>query len=130
MIKRTDQFKKNEIAATAVEFALIAPLLVLLTVGTIQIMVLFYARHQLSDGLDRARRLLQIDSSVSVETLRAEFTSRYVFDADAIELTKELVNLTNGAVVVRVAVQGSLGYQSILPGLDWSTVNLETYVPQ
>ena len=128
MILERAPFVKNRSAAAAVEFALVAPLLILTTVVAIQLSVSMFAKHQLTDGVDRAVRLLQINPDTTSQELRDAIVFRYNFDADKVEIVKEVVTLTNGATAIKLTVRAQVDHIFSLLNLNVVSLSAESYV--
>ena len=122
------RFFRNSVGAAAVEFALVAPILLLTTVGTIQLSIVLFAKHQLADGLDRARRSLQIDTTKSTDELKNTIVSHNLFDSEKIEVTTETVTLTNGKTVTKITVSAEIDFSIDILRAEWTRVTEVTFV--
>ena len=93
-MRRARFFLRREGGAAAVEFALIGMLLILVSIGTIEIGRALFIFNELAHAADRAARAILIDPDISGSDLEAK-----VRDEDLLTgLTPGLVNVTPGIV--------------------------------
>lgn len=94
-MRRVQSLLRRENGAAAVEFALIGMLLILVSIGTIEIGRALFIFNELAHAADRAARAILIDPDISDADLAEQ-----VRDEDLLTgLTPDLVTVTPGAVV-------------------------------
>lgn len=70
-------FVRNRRGAAAIEFAILAPVFVLLLIGLLEFGRALHLRNALNDAADRAQRMVLIDREVALDSIRASVVEAF-----------------------------------------------------
>jgi len=119
MRERFSRFLADQRGAAALEFAMIALPLVLLTIGVVEVGRAIFTQQSLSYAIDHAARRLYIDAGVDLEVLSQEIATES-FLIDPAKLTTRLgsVSLPDGSTAFGIVeLQIDYTFESIVA--DW-----------
>ena len=110
-------------AATAVEFALLLPILIILTLGAFEIAIALYKKNQLANAVSIAQRQLQINQAADAQQIKTKIADALInIDSDDVLVTLS-DNFTSDGFTERT-VTISHNYDFILPLLSVFSVTL------
>lgn len=114
---------RNQRGATAIEFALTFPLLILIILGTLEFGRALKTRNEMSHALSKAVRVINLDSEQTTETI-AKILGTYLADYGSEVLDVNVLSTTiSGTDYMRISV--SFPFHMIIPFSSVSTVTLD-----
>lgn len=122
-------FLRNQSGATAIEFAITFPLLILIVLGTLEFGRGLKARNEMSHALSKAVRVINLDSEQTTQAI-AEILGTYLADYGSEDLNVNVLSTTiSGTDYMRISV--GFPFHMIIPFSSVSTVllDVDTLVP-
>lgn len=101
---------RDERGASAIEFALIGPVLLGLLIGAFSLSGMLAARNAVAEAVDEAARTASLDPTPNDAAIRSVFTSSVLASANASAASLTVTRTTSGAVT-RLDLAGSYPYQ-------------------
>ncbi|CAN7359771.1 pilus assembly protein [Phenylobacterium sp. LjRoot225] len=116
---------KDESGGSAIEFALLSPLLILVVVGTIQVGWILHCAASVRWALEASARTLLFDPNQTADQLRSAMLTKLSGLADARELA---VTLTRDSAARTVVVQTRYDAPLSLPLVSMDKLTFQTSV--
>jgi Flp pilus assembly protein TadG len=119
---RMRNFIRQTSGVAAIEFAIIAPILILFTFGIIELGRAFFFKQNLVTATDAAARLLYIEPTTNLATLKATIADQ-LFLAEDKRLTVTS-SPAGTADAPRILLQVEYEFNSLLPSLVLDSFNM------
>jgi Flp pilus assembly pilin Flp len=122
-------FLRDKRGATAIEFAITLPLLLLIVMGTLEFGRALKARNEMSQALSRAARVINLDSEQTTEDIAATMRT-YLSDYGSGDLDVGVLSTAiSGTDYMNISV--GFPFHTVIPFSSVSTVtlNVDTLVP-
>ena len=124
------RFGRSEGGATAVEFALVLPIFIMILIGTFELSRMMFVTSSVQYSVDRAARLAVVDPTVSVTDIETDITNRLaVSNSPTVNLT-----ITRTTLGVTNVAQVSAHYDHVVSPVFFPPFTVgwdfETIIPQ